>query len=535
MEPPHVGRGRRKEVSPVRVFDADAADVDMEEPVAEPNDVFSAGWGYSSTSLVSRAPTFVSSSSAFTDESSLQTPEIDSAPSTSQHGHGVDLDPHRTLRAAPIPMRPALHRRHSSAGSLHPGEEEKSASSSSSRLPISSSVPVRRPFFAPAAPFSNLVVVEDTPPPRPRRSSSRPRSRVAEQERFTPPALHKTVSITDPPAKKLKRKASLTVRGKYGGEEAPIPPFSPALSRPPLSASPASSCSVPPAPVPPRRSISARPSFAACRSPEPVNPLDVLPISLPPLPPPSSSSQPRRSRSKTKGAADGPSVVGKSSTLRGSLLNLRRKSTASLRNAFRSSTRDDTPPPSPPPLPALPPLARPALKARPAVARDTSVEQLISALEKADGAKATDLRRRASLKTQVAGGGGGRSRETSQQGLEEKEGKGEGEAGFSFSPTASTDPNFTPAPFSDLPRAPSTPPSPARLHRRAHSRPRPSTATTPSSPRGERAELSDGKAATSLRRVASTGTVKPRRPPPPLPALVARLEAKCEKSEARLA
>ncbi|GAA5957461.1 hypothetical protein JCM10213_001327 [Rhodosporidiobolus nylandii] len=219
------------------------------------HDVFSSRFGNSSTSLVSRAPTFVSSHSAFTDESSLAT-ESEMA---SQHGHGAKSRQPRLPASAPIPLRPSLARRRSSTGSLY--GEKGAANSSSSHLPVSASVPTppRTPAFSHghvAAPFSNLVPVEDAPPKRSRSARSRETSaqdRAAEPP--LPPAVPTTREIAEllPPVKKVKRKASLTVRGKYGGDAAPasdLPPL-----RPPLSANLPSSSSAPPAV--PRRSSSS--------------------------------------------------------------------------------------------------------------------------------------------------------------------------------------------------------------------------------------------------------------------------------------
>ncbi|GAA5899916.1 hypothetical protein JCM6882_007001 [Rhodosporidiobolus microsporus] len=566
--PSSSGRSKRSMSVPRKVSSQESAtggETDQEMALGAGHlDMLSSDFGYSTASLASRAPTFVSSHSAFTDESSLQTTDVASAAaSRGQLDHGESSRSSRPASSQPIPIRPAFSRRRSSTGSLyHPAESPPSTPPSIAL--VSSSVPSARrigpPTLAQSAPFSNLVVVADVVErkSRSRRSASSRRPSLSfDEEPPLPPALHTTISITEgPPAKKLQRKTSLTARGKYGGGGSGQPPLSLGglpSPRPPLSATTKADSA--PAALP-RPSISAaRPSFSASQpfsssasSSAAAPPLDILPVHLPPLPPPSASC--RRSRSKTKTSADADasprregtsSSISKSSssssassTFRGSLVKLK-KSTASLRSAFRSS-RHDAPPLSPvPPVPPTPAL--PVLTPRSAVAQMGSAEAFIVALErveKADEVVVGSLQRRASARARGAS----------------VDGRGEAPvAGFSFAATVSS--AVPPSPL--YPSSPSSPSSHSHSHphRRSRSRPRPRTASTiphnhphpsssPSSPPSadEPLNSSPHSANGRLRRVASTGAVgvgnngKPRRPPPPMPALVARLERQCARADA---
>ncbi|GAA6035188.1 hypothetical protein JCM8097_006410 [Rhodosporidiobolus ruineniae] len=467
----------------------------------ESHHVFSsAGFGYSTTSLASRAPTFVSSRSGFSDESSLHT----SARSESHHGHNTI----EARQPPSIPIRPPLLRRRSSTGSI--GEKNASPQPLSSSLPSPSHTAVfsRRP----SAPFANLILVSDAD------SNSRraPLTEPVGRDSLLPPETAAHQEKPAPP-QKLKRKASMTVRGRYGGvgsssvEELAVRP-------PPRSAGIA-----PPSPNPPRRSVSSRPSFCTSHSGTSIT-TDSL--SVPPVPSPSSRPSSRaRSRTQTAADVDG----GKSSSgFRGGFVKLK-KSTSSLRSAFRLSRQESVPPVPSLPLPPTPPPL-PVLTPRSAVARGESVERLMSGLERAEAPP--NLRRRAS------------ERSPSSQRQPARPSEDIPVDGFSFAATASASPSphtsprpaarrrqsspSSSRPTTPAPPVPSRSPSrPSSGHGRSKSRP-PSTSPSPESSSGS---------STRLRRSASTGADgrKPRRPAPPLPALVARLEATCAKADAALA
>ncbi|GAA5832908.1 hypothetical protein JCM11251_000525 [Rhodosporidiobolus azoricus] len=494
--------------------------------------MLSSDFGYSSASLASRAPTFVSTHSAFTDESSWQTTDVASAASKSQ----LDLsDSYRAFRppdSQPVPIRPPFARRRSSTGSLY--DPSPSPGTTPSIAVVSSSVPSPRrmgpPTLAQSAPFSNLVAVDDVRNTVPRRQT--PSRRPSFDKPALPPALHTTISITEgQPARKLHRKASLTARGKHGGAGPASPRADLPSPRPPLTAKSASA----PAVIP-RPSMSSRPYLTASRSFSSPTLPDILPIHLPPLPPPPPSA--KRTRSKTKTASDvdaSPQRSGsvtKSGTLRGSLVKLK-KSTASLRSAFRSSRHDEVPSSPPPPLPPTPAL--PILTPRSAVAQTTSTDAFIAALEQAEKVQEATLKRRASSRA----GFTGRSRADSVDGR-----SGVALEAFSYAATASSRASAGhPPPFAFPPSSP-PPPSPSCTPRRSRSRPRPrTTSTLPHTHAHVRGSLTEDEeasphsftAAARLRRVASTGAVKPRRSAPLMPALIARLERHCAKGEAAAA
>ncbi|GAA5978508.1 hypothetical protein JCM11641_007967 [Rhodosporidiobolus odoratus] len=399
-------QAKRKDSSLPRASGEDIPPFRMDDVISEKqHDVFSTSFGSSSTSLASRAPTFVSSRSAFTDESSLHTP--DNAYPEVGHLGTRDMPP---LPSPPMSIRSSVPRRRSSTGFLR---QDDTAASPPSTTVVSSSVPARRAAahsVGQAAPFSNLVAVEPSSR-RPLRARENSRN-IQGEERAVPLASHMVIQVEGPPPQKLKRKASLVVRGKYGGDASSSSEALPA--RPRVTAKNSSTQSAPVA-VPRRSSSGPRPSLSASR---PAASLDALPISLPPLPPlpshPSGSRAHSRGRSKTKGAADEASS--RSSTLRGSLLKLR-KSTASLRSAFRS--RSDTPPPSPPPLP--PP---PVLHPRPPLARESSIGPFLAALQ-AEAVEGANLRRRASSRSPA-----GPIRRATQSGRE-----GSRVDAFAFAPT----------------------------------------------------------------------------------------------------
>ncbi|GAA5932901.1 hypothetical protein JCM3775_005257 [Rhodotorula graminis] len=291
--------------------------------------------------------------------------------------------------ARAIPIRPRLDRRRSSTGAVTatPSAEQ------SRLLLVSTSLPARprkQSSFASAtaAPFSNLVALSDEdadtavdrelrrapPPPRPLRSVS-------------------TTVVHAAPPKVLKRKASVTTRGRYGGE--PVEPVVVAsrASRRPSTADAAVESSFPsPFVRPPPPAPSPYPSYSppAWLPPSPAPVFATAPLDLASTASSSTEALPRtpsscqrhsrgrsqgRARSKSKpkprteststlaasasetdsGAGSATATAGssasasgsKTGTIRSGLLKLR-KSTASLRNAFRPSRLDI------PPLPAAP-------------------------------------------------------------------------------------------------------------------------------------------------------------------------------------
>ncbi|GAA6001692.1 hypothetical protein JCM10207_002269 [Rhodosporidiobolus poonsookiae] len=418
------------------------------------HDVFFSRFGNSSTSLVSRAPTFASSSSAFTDESSLRNTDV------------------------------TLPRRRSSTGSLGKQTRPPAAIDVASSLPSSTSI---KGAFS--GPFSDLVPVPDVVL-RPRRSPSTSRKGACAAKSPSTPSFNPTLSAAElpPPARKLQRKPS-------------------PASRTPSSSSRAdfSTHSSPYEPIPPRQeraprpSLSCRPSFSATRCPSP-SIGDGLPV--PPLSP--YDRPPSRSRSKTVTSRRGEDEEGSSSrtgTLRGGFLKLK-KSTASLRSAFRSPRLDPSVPPTPP-LPPLPPAPEPMLRARPATNQDESVKQFLAALQRSQDGSEAENRQRASTSIRPAELDHSMS-SASRRSASTRLASPDTPQGFSFSPTTSSSP---------LPPL-STPSSP----RRPRSRPR--TATTQAgSPKA-------GEASGRRRRSASVGGAGSiaRRPEPPLPRRLERLE-----------
>ncbi|GAA5841796.1 hypothetical protein JCM9279_003109 [Rhodotorula babjevae] len=289
------------------------------------------------------------------------------------------------FRPRPIPIRPRLDRRRSSTGAVTatPNADDGRLLLVSTSLPAR---PRKQSSFASAtaAPFSNLVAVlpDDVaassvkrelragPPPRPLRSVS-------------------TTIVQAVPPKVLKRKASVTTRGRYGGERVEPLVVASRTTRRPSTANAAVESNFP-SPFLPPTSSSSYPSHSASTwlppTPAPVfatAPLDLVSTAsssteaLPrtsscqrhsrgrsqgrarskskPKPRAESTSTSAASASETDSAAGSATATGGSSastsktgTIRSGLLKLR-KSTASLRNAFRPSRLDI--PPLPPPRP----------------------------------------------------------------------------------------------------------------------------------------------------------------------------------------
>ncbi|BGP49644.1 hypothetical protein JCM10450v2_005546 [Rhodotorula kratochvilovae] len=396
--------------------------------------------------------------------------------------------------------------------------------------------------FAPvfAAPFSNLVAIPDT-------SANSRAIDLDTAERVVPPpprplrSVSTTIVHTGPPAKVLKRKASVTTRGRYGGDP-PDASFAAArLPRTPRRPATAT-CegSFPHAIVAPAPLDEPYPSYTAAAylpaatftSPAPAPVFATAPLdsassassSTEALPRASSTARHTRERStgrarskstsKGKGkarpeslSASGASTsetdsgtsggAGKTGTLRSGLLRLK-KSTASLRNAFRPAKLDI------PPLPS----SHPSFSSTSTSSSSASAPPPVPALPLSPiRAAATQP----SLVSSVAG--------------------------------AAVDHELEREPLSPTtPRASSTrrhaqpPPMPgdggAHGLRRTHSKPRqhrPSTARPPAAAEGQ---------AQALRRAASTsalriglGQDKPGRPDPPRRELVQRVEEWARESE----
>lgn len=272
--------------------------------------------------------------------------------------------------AVPIPVRPRLGRRCSSAGSAEaPAVEDRRAPSL-----LATSAPSRKPSYLAinqGAPFSDLLPVETA-----RSQSDAPTERRGGRP---PPPFRSTTTTTtivrDAPPACLKRKASLTARGRFGGGDvAPATassstgrlPRRPATAttaggtRPPLVPSASAPASVSaagdlPASVLshaflPTASLVAPPTFSdtassASSSTEHLPRAHVQhsrersmarsPSQGDTKPKPRSSSSSTTSGSESLDKASGASSSS-GSTLRSGLLKLK-KSTKSLRNAFRAS------------------------------------------------------------------------------------------------------------------------------------------------------------------------------------------------------
>ncbi|GAA5902089.1 hypothetical protein JCM8208_002474 [Rhodotorula glutinis] len=330
----------------------------------------------------------ISTAASSTSHLSLSRTDTRLSTATAETSDSASLAaPTEPAPARPIPIRPRLDRRRSSTGAVTatPSPEHGRL------LFVSTSLPARprKPSSfasATAAPFSNLVALPDDdvataverevrrapPPPRPLRSVS-------------------TTVVRAAPPKVLKRKASVTTRGRYGGE--PVDPVvvTSRTSRRPSTADAAVESSfpspfVPHAPPPSSMYPAYSPSAWLPPSPAPVfatAPLDralTASSSTEALPRTPSSCQRHsrgrsqgRARSKSKpkhrtesvstsaasasetdsGAGSATATAGssasasKTGTIRSGLLKLR-KSTASLRNAFRPSRLEI------PPLPTAP-------------------------------------------------------------------------------------------------------------------------------------------------------------------------------------
>ncbi|EGU11286.1 Proteophosphoglycan 5 [Rhodotorula toruloides ATCC 204091] len=164
----------------------------------------------SSVSLLSQTDTLASSYAPQTSSSDITTlSRCSSSPSTRSPGREVPPLP----QPIPIASRPALHRRHSSVDSSTVPSSlalpMSNAPAAPASLPSSSR---QRSFLAAvsAAPFSNLVPVSD--------SASNSRTIDSYTTARLPPRRVTTLTVGEgQPARVLRRKASVTVRGRYGG------------------------------------------------------------------------------------------------------------------------------------------------------------------------------------------------------------------------------------------------------------------------------------------------------------------------------
>lgn len=328
----------------------------------------------SSTSLLSRTDTRLSTA---TDDTS----DVSCAPSA-PHQHDV------AVRA--IPIRPPLDRRRSSTGDV----SGVPSPAGHGRLGLSSSLPARprKPSSfasATAAPFSNLVALPPDRAPDERAGDDGLVSTAQPEGAPRPLRSVSTTIVHGHQPKVLKRKASVTTRGRYGGDVVVPSGIASRTPRRPTTASSAGESTFPPSFTRPLPLDAAYPAYSAAAylplSPAPVfatAPLDLAASassSTEALPRAPSGSRPSHTRGRSQGrprskskpkprtesvsaasaasasetdsagaASVGAASTSKTGTIRSGLLKLR-KSTASLRNAFRPSRLDLGPPP---PLPS---------------------------------------------------------------------------------------------------------------------------------------------------------------------------------------